>query len=303
MREARVDYSANCGNMLSAMGPFAVDEGLVPASGTSAMVRIHNTNTGKVAHAHFALDEGSAAVDGDLEIPGVHGSGAAVRLEFRDPGGAATGKLLPTGNVLDVLDVPGLGRLEASMIDAASACVFVEAASLGLAGTEMPDAIEASKDLLAHLQAIRLAASAAMGISKSPEEAARKMAPFVAFVSGPRDALSLSGEAVPAASADFTARILSNGQPHRALPLTSSLCMAVASRITGSVVNRVARASGAAQAPIRIAMPSGVMVVGASVANTSAGWHAQSGEFQRTQRRLFEGRVLLRASKLQLEDG
>ena len=130
VKEAKVDYSANCGNMSSAMGPFALDEGIVKASGREALVRVHNTNTKKIIYSRFAIDEGVAAVDGDLAIPGVAGTGAPVRLEFREPGGATTGKLLPTGNASDVLDVPGVGRVRVSMVDAANACVFVNAADV-----------------------------------------------------------------------------------------------------------------------------------------------------------------------------
>ena len=148
VKEAKVDYSGNCGNMSSAMGPFAVDEGLVKVSGKEALVRIHNTNTKKIIHARFALDDGMAAVDGDLAIPGVAGTGAPVRLEFREPGGATTGKLLPTGNVVDTLDVPGVGKIRASLVDAANACCFLNAADLGLTGIEMPEALDASDELL-----------------------------------------------------------------------------------------------------------------------------------------------------------
>ena len=118
VQKATVGYGANCGNMSAAMGPFAVDEGIVKVDGDDVMVRIHNTNTKKIIHAHFAMDEGYAAVDGDYELRGVAGTGSPVRLEFRDPGGAGTGKLLPSGQVLDLLDVPGLGRIEVSMVDA-----------------------------------------------------------------------------------------------------------------------------------------------------------------------------------------
>ena len=119
VKKAEVDYSANCGNMSSAMGPFAVDEGLIKVSGREAIVRIHNTNTKKIIQARFNMDEGLSEVDGDLAIPGVSGTGSPVRLEFLQPGGATTGKLLPTGNVTDVLDVPGVGKLTVSMVDAA----------------------------------------------------------------------------------------------------------------------------------------------------------------------------------------
>ena len=299
VREARVDYSANCGNMSSAMGPFAVDEGLVKVPGHEALVRIHNTNTKKIIHARFALDDGQSAVDGDLAIPGVAGTGAPVKLEFREPGGATTGKLLPTGNVADTLDVPGVGRVRVSMVDAANACVFVNADDIGLAGTEMPDVLDNSPEILKKLAAVRIAASVAMGITASPEEAAKKTAvPFVGFVSPAHDAMLLTGEAIKAGNVDLTGRMISNGQPHRALPLTASLCMAVAARIEGSVVYEATRRTDDPESEIRIAMPSGVLTVAASVKKQGGQWHAEQGAFYRTQRRMFEGFVLVRASRV-----
>ncbi len=242
VKEAKVDYGANCGNMSSAMGPFAVDEGLLKVSGQEALVRVHNTNTKKIIWSRFPLDDGLSAVDGDLAIPGVAGTGAPVKLEFREPGGATTGKLLPTGNVADMLDVPGVGKVRVSMVDAANACVFVRAADLGIKGTELPDEIDANPELLKKLAAIRIAASVAMGITKTPEEAAKRMAvPFVGFVSPPQDAKTLTGETFKAADVDITGRMMSNGQPHRALPLTCTLCMAVAARLEGSVVHEATR--------------------------------------------------------------
>jgi 2-methylaconitate cis-trans-isomerase PrpF len=296
VKEAKVDYSGNCGNMSSAMGPFAVDEGLVKVSGNEALVRIHNTNTKKIIHACFALDNGLAAVDGELAIPGVAGIGAPVRLEFRDPGGASTGKLLPTGNVIDILDVPGVGRIRASLVDAANACCFLDAADLGLTGTEMPDTLDTSTELLDKLSKIRIAASIAMGIGKDPADAARKkVVPFIGFVSAPQDAQSLSGSPIKGDSVDLTGRMLSNGQPHRALPLTVSLCMAVAARIEGSLVHQLTRAGSD---DIRIAMPSGILVVAATVKKENGAWHAEQGAFYRTQRRMFDGQVYVRASRV-----
>jgi 2-methylaconitate cis-trans-isomerase PrpF len=297
VKEAKVDYSGNCGNMSSAMGPFAIDEGLVKASGREALVRVHNTNTKKIIWSRFAIDEGAAAVDGDLAIPGVSGTGAPVRLEFREPGGATTGKLLPTGRVADVLEVPGYGRFNVSMVDAANACCFARAEELGITGTEMPEALDADTALLDKLAAIRIAASVAMGIAATPEEAkAKRVVPFIGFVSGPQNAPTLTGERLEAADIDLTGRIISNGQPHRALPLTASLCMAVAARLEGSVVNAVTRKGDDAEAPIRIAMPSGVLTVAATVRNDSGVWFAEQGAFYRTQRRLFDGYVYVRAS-------
>ena len=299
VKEARVDYSANCGNMSSAMGPFAVDEGLIKVSGREALVRVHNTNTKKIIHSRFVLDDGQSAVDGDLAIPGVAGTGSPVKLEFREPGGATTGKLLPTGNVADILDVPGVGKVRASMVDAANACVFVSAADLGLTGTEMPEVLDNSPEVLKKLAAIRIAASMAMGISKTPEEAVKKSAvPFIGFVSPAQDARLLTGEALQAGQVDVTGRIISNGQPHRALPLTASLCMAVAARLEGSVVYDATRRTDDPESEIRIAMPSGVLTVAASVKKKDGRWYAEQGAFYRTQRRMFEGFVLVRASRV-----
>jgi len=299
VKEAKVDYSGNCGNMSSAMGPFAVDEGLLKVAGKDALVRVHNTNTKKIIHARFTLDEGQSAVDGDLAIPGVAGTGSPVRLEFREPGGATTGKLLPTGNVVDTLDVPGVGKIRVSLVDAANACCFINAADLGLTGSEMPEALDQSAALLEKLGKIRIAASIAMGIGKDAEDAAKKRTvPFIGFVTGPLDAQSLSGAAIKGDSVDLTGRMLSNGQPHRALPLTASLCMAVAARLEGSIVNQVARLNPDPEAEIRIAMPSGVLVVAATVRKVNGAWYAEQGAFFRTQRRLFDGYVYMRASRV-----
>ena len=299
VKEAKVDYGANCGNMSSAMGPFAVDEGLVKVSGREALVRIHNTNTKKIIHALFSVDDGLAAVDGDLAIPGVSGTGSPVKLEFRDPGGATTGKLLPTGNVVDTLDVPGVGNIKVSMVDAANATVWVHAADLGLTGIELPEPLEANAAVMRKLEAIRAVASVAMGITANADDAAKKKSvPFIGFVSAARDARMLSGETITAGDVDLTGRVISNGQPHRALPLTVSLCMAVAARIEGSVVNTVLRKDGDAEAPIRIGMPSGILTVAATVRQKEGQWHAEQGAFYRTQRRMFEGQVLVRASRV-----
>jgi 2-methylaconitate isomerase len=299
VKEARVDYSGNCGNMSSAMGPYAVDEGIVHAREGETLVRVHNTNTKKIIWSRFTLEEGCSSVDGDLSIPGVAGTGAPVRLEFREPGGATTGKLLPTGRVMDVLDVPGHGVFHVSMVDAANACCFVRAEELGLTGTEMPEALDADTALLERLAAIRLAASVAMGIAATVEEAkAKRVVPFIGFVSGPRDAATLTGEKIAAADVDLTGRIISNGQPHRALPLTASLCMAVAARLEGSIVHALTRKSANADAPIRIAMPSGVLTVAATVRNEGGVWFAEQGAFYRTQRRLFDGHVYVRGSRV-----
>ena len=290
VKDAKVDYSGNCGNMSSAMGPFAVDEGLVKAADGEATVRIHNTNTRKIIRSTFSVAGGQTVVAGDLVIPGVSGSGAPVRLDFLDPGGASSGKLLPTGQARDVLDVPGFGSCEMSMIDAANACVFIDAATLGLTGAELPDLLDTRPDLLEKFSAIRLAASVAMGLASTLDEARNKrMVPLIAMLTAPCETRTLTGETVGADSVDLVVRMISNGQPHRALPLTGSLCTAVASQIDGSIPHRFVRRNRTGS--LRLAMPSGVIMVDAHVACSNGVWHASHGSFFRTTRRLFEGFV------------
>ena len=298
IRSGAVDYSGNCGNMSSAVGPFAVDEGLVTADAANAVVRIHNTNTHKIIVSRFTLDEGCAAVDGDFVLPGVAGTGAPIRLDFLDPGGAATGTLLPTGNPADRLEL-AKGPIEASMIDAANPCVFVSAQAMGLSGTELPEELEADGALLARLEAIRIAASVRMGIAATADAAARKPSiPKVAMVTGPTNARTLSGEALSGESADITVRMISLEQPHRAVPLTGAMCLAVAARIEGSLVHRMARQPKAMDEPVRIAQPSGLTVVGACVCRSGDSWHAEQATVYRTARRLMDGAVYVRASAL-----
>jgi 2-methylaconitate isomerase len=303
VKDAAVDYSGNCGNMSSAIGPFAVDENLIAVADADgeATVRIHNTNTRKLIVAHFPLEGGRAAVDGDFRLPGIAGSGAPVRLDFLEPGGAGTGMLLPTGNATDTLEADGVRGIEVSMVDAANPCVFVAADALGTSGVEMPDELEANGALLLRLEAIRIAASLRMGIAKTAEAAAQiPSIPKVAMVAPAREARTLAGERLAAADADITVRMLSIGQPHRAVPLTGAMCLAVASRIEGTVVNRIARPSASPTDPVRIAQPSGLTVVGAVVRRSRDGehreWLAESATVYRTARRLMEGWVYVRAS-------
>jgi 2-methylaconitate cis-trans-isomerase PrpF len=293
IREARVDYRGNCGNMSSAVGPFAVDHGMVRAEGAAATVRIFNTNTGKLIHATFPLRDGRPNYAGDLAIPGVGGTGAPIRLDFLAPGGATTGRLLPTGNPTDRLEIPCLGPLDVSMVDAANACVFLAAADVGLTGRELPDELDARPDILHRLAEIRVRASLAMGIAATEEQArAISIVPFVGLVSPPAEAPTLTGTPVARDAIDLAARVISNGQPHRALPLTISLCTAVAARIDGTVVAAVLAPSAPRQGRLRVGMPSGVLTIEADVARAPDGsWDARSGAFYRTARPLFSGQV------------
>jgi 2-methylaconitate cis-trans-isomerase PrpF len=291
VRERAVDYKGNCGNMSSAVGPFAVDEGLIRAGGDTATVRIFNTNTKKIIRATFPLDGDRARYDGDLVIPGVAGTGAPVRLDFVEPGAAATGKLLPSGKTMDRLDVPGFGAIDASLVDAANPAVFVRAGDIGLTGTELPEQLEADPKIMRLLDEIRVQGSARMGIAPDAEAArAISAVPFMAFVSPPQDAPTLTGETIQAAGVDLTVRVVSSGQPHRALPVTISLCTAVAARITGTVVAE-ALSGAAGTKSLRLGMPSGVLTVDADVMSEGGVWRARAGSFYRTARRLFDGRV------------
>ena len=299
-----VDWSGNCGNMSSAIGPFAVDEGMVEAPGPEGVVVIHNTNTGKLIRSRFPVEDGRAAVEGETAIPGVPGTGAPVDLEFLDPGGAVTGALLPTGNVLDVIEAEGAGSVRVSMVDAANPFVFVDAGEMGITGTEMPAALDARAEVMERLERIRAAAAVAMGIAKSPAEASSRFpgAPRIGVVAPPRPATTLRGESVEATEGDLTARMVSMNNVHRALPLTGVLGFAVAAAIEGTVVAQAARPGGAGDGGrIRLISPSGVIAATASVRPTGdggGGWHADRACVRRTQRRLFDGFVYVPTTRV-----
>ena len=299
IKEARVDYKGNCGNMSSAVGPFAVDERLVRTNGDMATVRIFNTNTSKIIHSTSPIEDGMSRYDGDLVIPGLGGSGAPIRLDFLQPGGATTGKLLPSGEVVDRLEVPGFGVIEASLVDAANAAVFVRARDIGLSGLELPEPLESRPDMLSLLEDIRRQASVRMGVASDIERAARiTSVPFVCFVSPPADSMTLSGEIVRRGDIDLIVRAISNGQPHRAMPLTVALCTAAAARITGTVVAE-ALSPSAQQGDLRLGMPSGILTVAADVERENGAWVARTGSFYRTARRLFDGRVWVPGRKVE----
>jgi 2-methylaconitate cis-trans-isomerase PrpF len=288
-----IDFSTNCGNLSSAVGPFAIDEGLVSpdtADGT-AMVRLHNTNTGVVVHAHVPVAGGRAAVAGDFEIQGVHGTGACIQLDYLDPGGATTGSLLPAGEILSTLEVPGEGSFEVTMTDAATGMVFIAAEDLGLGATEHPEAIDATPGLIDRLDRIRRAAGVAMGLANRPEDVTMTN-PRIALLAPPTDYTAIDGTHVAAADQDITARMLSVRNIHRVAPLTSSLCLAVATKIEGSLPHRLARGNGG---DLRVGTPSGVLPVGAEIACEDGQWKALSARSYRTARRLMQGSVLIPA--------
>lgn len=273
-----VDYTGNCGNCSSAVGPFAIDERLVTAAEPEAVVRIHNTNTHKLIVAHVPVEGGEAAVGGDFELPGVPGKGARIALDFVEPGGARTGKLLPTGQPVDEIE-----GVEVSLIDASNPVVFVRARDLGLSGTETPQAVDADRALCRRLEALRVAAAERMGI---PGSAAT---PKIALVAPPAPFTALDGTAYPADSADVLARVMSMGNCHRAFALTAAMCLAVAARIPGTVVREVSSARDTAD--VRLAHPSGVLPLDARVRTRDGAPWAEQVTVYRTARRLMEGWV------------
>jgi 2-methylaconitate isomerase len=277
IKKASVDYAGNCGNCSSAVGPFAIDEGLVAAREGETLVRIHNTNTKKLIVAHVPVEDGEAATRGDFELAGVAGRGARIALDFVEPGGAGTGRLLPTGRARDVV-----GGLEVSCVDATNPVVFVRARDLGLTGTETPQAVDADHDLSARLEKLRVEAAALMGM---PESAA---VPKIAFVAQPADYTGLDGARYGARDYDVLARAISMGNCHRAFPLTAAMCLAVGARIEGSLVHEAARKHAG---DVRLGHPSGVLPLDAAVKLKDGAVWAERVTVYRTARRLMEGSV------------
>jgi 2-methylaconitate cis-trans-isomerase PrpF len=287
--QATVDYGANCGNMSAAVGPFAVDEGLIQtvADGETT-VRIHNTNTRKLILARFAVQAGRAVVAGPLAVDGVAGTGASIRLEFRDLAGARTGRLLPTGQPLQTLSLPGDRAVRASLVDAANPCVFVDAADLAMNANERPEEMEANKTLMSDLEALRRQACILMGLAPDLEAAAvSRSVPFIGLVARPRAWRTRSGIERSPNDADLAVRMLSNGNAHRAIPITSALCAAVACRTPGTLP---ALLCGAPAGPLRIGHPSGTMMVEAE--RDAIEGRVLHASVYRTARRLFQGEVM-----------
>ena len=301
VKTARVDYSTNCGNMVSAIGPFAVDEGLVAAPGpATARIRIHNTNTSKIIVARFEVSDSEALVEGNFVLDGVSGTGAPIRLEFYDPGGAKTGALLPTGHSRTQLHIPGFGPIQASIVDAATPCAFIDASALDRTASETLTELEADACLMNLLERIRRAASVAAGLAPNLETVGgRASAMRVAMVGRPAPFAALSGQTFAATDASLAIRMSSDGKLHRAVPLTGALCLGVASRIPGSIPHALIEAG---DGPIRIAHPSGITQVEADIEHTGLVAVARSATVYRTARRLFEGHVRCRASLLQPVD-
>ena len=298
-----VDWGGNCGNISSAVGPFAIDQGLVRAVEPFTTVRIHNTNTGKIIRAHVPVAGGRAVVEGDYEIPGVPGSGARIQLDFVDPAGSATGRLLPTGHPIDSLAL-GAGRtIEASIVDAGNPVVFVRAADLGLAGSELPPAIEARADVTDLLEAVRSAVAEMIGIVPDRGLATSRSPglPKVGFVAAPMAYRTSGGSELPASSMDLCGRMMSMQTAHRSYMVTGAIATAAAAWIEGTVVQAVARPS--ADRPdgdaLRIGHPYGVMDAIVQPSRADGDRPIEAVGVGRTARHLLDGQVWVRRSAIE----
>ena len=291
-----IDWSGNCGNLTTAVGPFAIGAGLVdaPADGT-AVVRIWQANIGRKIVSHVPMQGGEVRELGDFELDGVAFPAAEVRLEFLDPaadeGDSEGGAMFPTGNRVDSLDVPGVGRIEATLINAGNPTIFVDAASLGLSGTELQKDINGDAALLARAEAVRAQGAVAMGLVKTAEEATatRQHTPKLAFVARPAGYTASDGREVDATSIDLLARIFSMGVLHHAMTGTGAVALAAAAAIPGTVVQRVAPAG--ADGRVRFGHPSGSLSVGAEAREENGQWAVKKVVMSRSARRLMEGWV------------
>lgn len=290
-----IDWSGNCGNLTAAVGPFAISEGLVGgiANGTR-QVRMWQANIGKRIIAHVPMRDGQVVEEGDFELDGVTFPSAEIKLEFLSPGGtgdeAAGGKMFPTGSAVDTLEIPGFGKIEATMINAGNPTVIVEAKALGLTGIELQDAVNSDEQLLNLCEAIRAHGAVAMGLAATVAEATTKRpaTPKLAFVSAPQGYVASNGEPVDKSDIDLTARILSMGKLHHAMTGTGAIAIAVAATIPGTIIERTI---GQHRDAIRFGHPSGSLAVGASAVLENGEWTVAKAVMSRSARRLMEGWV------------
>lgn len=287
-----IDRRGNCGNISSAVGPFAVDEGLVTPTDPVTKVRFLNTNTGKVIVAHVPTRDGAFDPRGDFVLPGIPGTGSRIQLDYLEPGGAVTGKLLPTGNPVDEISVPGLGRIQVSLVDAANPLVFVRWEDLGLTGLEQPAQVDGDAELLKRIEAVRAHASVLAGISPTAEHATAHTpsVPKLSFVGVPRDYIGTNGLDFAADQMSIRAAMMSMGRLHTSYPLTGAIATTVAANIPGTLVHEVATAPGG---EFRIGHPAGTLSMKAEMRETETGWSVESVSGFRTARRLMEGRVIV----------
>jgi 2-methylaconitate cis-trans-isomerase PrpF len=290
--EPFVDMAGNCGNISSAVGPYAIDKGLVSAVDPVTTVRIFNTNTKKMIVADVPVREGRVVTQGTYQINGVPGTGAEIKMHFTDPSGAITGKLLPTGNVADKIKLESEQTVDVSIVDAGNLAGFVRAEQIGLRGDELPAEIESRADILATLEEIRAKISERLGMCGNWRDAYQRYRtnPKIAFVSAPASFRTLQGQQVPADSMDIVARVMAMGRMHKAFAITAAIPTAAASRVPGSVVHALCRQSSST---VRIGHPSGIMSVGITTSGEKEHFRLTEVIVGRTARKLMEGRVFL----------
>ena len=293
---AFVDWSGNCGNLSTAAGAFAIHAGLVdpsriPDNGV-CIVRIWQANIGKTIIAHVPITNGEVQETGDFELDGVTFPAAEIVLEFLDPSddGEEGGSMFPTGNLVDDLDVPGVGTFKATMITAGIPTVFVNAEDIGYTGTELREDINSDPAQLARFEQIRVAGALRMGLIKTPEEAAKRQhTPKIAFVSGPKTYKASSGKQIEASDVDLLVRALSMGKLHHAMMGTCAVAIGTAAAIPGTLVNLAA--GGGAPEAVRFGHPSGSLRVGAEAKQVDGQWAVTKAIMSRSARILMEGNV------------
>ncbi|AAY91152.1 2-methylaconitate cis-trans isomerase PrpF [Pseudomonas protegens] len=295
--KAFVDWSGNCGNLSAAVGSFAISSGLVnpariPQNGV-AVVRIWQANIGKSIIAHVPITNGEVQETGDFELDGVTFPAAEVQLEFLDPAAeeeGAGGSMFPTGNLVDDLEVPGVGTFKATLINAGIPTIFVNAADIGYRGTELQGDINGDPKALAMFETIRAHGALRMGLIKHLDEAAqRQHTPKVAFVAAPADYQASSGKAIKAGDVDLLVRAMSMGKLHHAMMGTAAVAIGTAAAIPGTLVNLAA--GGGARSAVRFGHPSGTLRVGAEATRSGGDWTVVKAIMSRSARVLMEGWV------------
>ncbi|UVL82383.1 2-methylaconitate cis-trans isomerase PrpF [Pseudomonas sp. B21-028] len=292
-----VDWSGNCGNLSAAVGSFAISSGLVepsriPQNGV-AVVRIWQANIGKTIIAHVPMTDGAVQETGDFELDGVTFPAAEVQLEFMAPAAeeeGGGGSMFPTGNLVDDLEVPGVGTLKATLINAGIPTIFINARDVGYTGTELQGAINGDPKALAMFETIRAHGALRMGLIKQLDEAAqRQHTPKVAFVAPPAEYVSSSGKAVAAGDVDLLVRALSMGKLHHAMMGTAAVSIGTAAAISGTLVNQAA--GGIERNAVRFGHPSGTLRVGAEASQANGEWTVTKAIMSRSARVLMEGFV------------
>jgi probable AcnD-accessory protein PrpF len=292
-----VDWSGNCGNLSAAVGPFAIANGFIdpariPKDGI-ATVRIWQANIGKTIIAHVPMANGAVQETGDFELDGVTFPAAEVQLEFMDPAAeeeGAGGSMFPTGNLVDDLEVPGVGTLKATMINAGIPTIFVNADAIGYTGTELQDAINGDAKALTMFETIRAYGALRMGLIKSIDEAAKRQhTPKIAFVAPPKNYVASSGKTVAAGDVDLLVRALSMGKLHHAMMGTAAVAIGTAAAIPGTLVNIAA--GGGERSAVHFGHPSGTLRVGAEAKKVGGEWVVTKAIMSRSARVLMEGWV------------